>query len=29
VVLAALDRFTSEAHDDDIALLALRCEPPA
>ena len=24
VVLAALDRFTAEAHDDDIALLALR-----
>jgi len=29
VVLAALDRFTAEAHDDDIALLALRAEPPA
>jgi hypothetical protein len=29
VVLAALDRFTTEAHDDDIALLALRSEPPA
>ena len=29
VVLAALDRFTAEAHDDDIALLALRAEPSA
>ncbi len=29
VVLAALDRFTVEAHDDDIALLALRAEPSA
>lgn len=29
VVLAALDRFTADAHDDDIALLALRAEPTA
>jgi len=29
VVRTALDRFTADPHDDDIALLALRAEPPA
>jgi hypothetical protein len=29
VVRTALDRFTADPHDDDIALLAVRAEPSA